>query len=504
MGAGTISNRAIAVLGLVVGFFYLATLSYQYPYDGIAWSVLLELQAARGTMRFESTHYLGFFALTQPLYRLVASFLELRGLVFLQVFDAACGGVAASLLAAWMRRRGFAPASLALGLIAFVTAPGWWTFCTTPEVYALGMVLCLGGLLLADDARASVREGRPRRAASASVLATLVPVLGHQSFGLVGVARILAARRRDGEDALRILAASVMGAVIFVLLAYAAHASSPEVTRPFASWILGYTEPRPGELVVEHWGKIQTIARGTVTRLPRELSDAAPLGWILLAAGAWGLITAGGMSDPAVRLLATFGLLHLGFCAAWDPEGNDAWAYVALPAAAGLARLAHSKPRTRPALALALAAGIAFTWSGRVGPAQDPGSNPYLARAVAIARETRPGEAILLPGVGTTWRDKTYVPYFAGRVPIYVDWALDTPASTPERLARLERVLANHRTRSPLVMTNALTDDTTVEESFRLRHGIDTGAWRAFMAPLAGPRRGPHVREVNTPSPAAP
>lgn len=504
MTVSAISNRAIAVVGLVVGFFYLATLSYQYPYDGIAWSILLELQAARGTMRFESTHYLGFFALTQPLYRLVVSAIDLRGLVFLQVFDAACGGIAASLLVAWMRRRGFAKTSVVLGVLAFVTAPGWWTFCTTPEVYALGMVLLLAGLLLAEDAGAREREGRRALAGVHSVLATLVPVLGHQSFGLLGVARILAARRKDGEDAVRILAASALGAAVFVGLAYAAHAASPELTRPFASWILGYTDPRPGELVAEHWGKVETIARGTVHRLPRELADAAPLGWLLLAAGAWGLVVARGLADPAVRLLAAFGLLHLAFCAAWDPEGNDAWAYAALPVAAGLARLADRMPKARLAVGIAVAAGIAFTWTGRIGPAQDPASNPYLERAIAIGRATQPEESILVPGVGTTWRDKTYIPYFAGRVPIYVDWVLDRPASTPERLARLERVLAAHRARAPLVMTSALTDDSTVEGSFRDRHGIDTAAWRAFIGPLAGPRRGAHLREVNAPAPRGP
>lgn len=457
------------------------------------WSILVELQALRGQIRFESAHYLGYFFLIESLYIALRKVVEIRGLLFLQMFSAFFGAVAVALFYRFLRVREFSRGIAFLAAVFLATAPTFWKFSTTPEVYTLGASLLMAGLLLTESCVRAESGSLSRRS-----LAILLPVLGHQSLAMFGAAHVAAAlRSRGGRNLRGAVMASLIGAAVFLILASGAYALSPLLGRKtFFGWLLGYVKPAPGEILVSYWGNPAGIMQTLATRPPAEISTVTVLGWTAIAVGLIGLFRFS-KKDLTASVIKGFLILHFLFDISWDPAANEFWVYLVVPMAYGIACFMARGGRHAAVAAALVVMNAGATAVIEVRPSLVPTSNSALTRALKIRAATDVFDALVIPAIGQTYEDKVYVPYFAARTPIYAAWILSEPGTTDEKLARLERIIRTAGSDRRVLIMREMRDDPLVSREFLDSYGISNEAYSAFLQRIVGDPVEPYFFELN-------
>lgn len=470
---------------------YLGTLTSRYAYDGIAYCGEIVLALSRGTWRevVHTSHLL--FSVVAPFWVQLTGGLGAEVAVHtrLQLLQALLGAATIAALLALLRRRVATP--VAVGAAACVgCAYSFWRYTTDVEVYslvALAVVAALAAALRAADAPTPIN-------AAIAGLACSLATLGHLTSGLFAAATLPlllawapAQRFRIGLSFSAAYAA-VVGGVVGALVFGPAGAGRPEGRLGF---LLGYMQEGGREQFFGWpWRQIQaslaTVAHALVASTPGWIVAAIAPAMLGLAAAAL-IATRGagrGLRRAVVLAIAWLGT-HTLFFFAW--ECHEKYWIAALPEAAlllavacdqGLRRLA---PGWRAAPAIALAAGLAAANLPALRHDMAPEHNRALQVAQALRTATPPNAQVVVSGL-EPWRElKVYVPYFAERTPVILDFLL-VPTNRPRMEAAFERVAVGAP--PPTYVLRELLAPEGARARLESRHGLAPGALAAFFAAL--------------------
>lgn len=133
---------------------------------------------------------------------------------------------------------------------------------------------------------------------------------------------------------------------------------------------------------------------------------------------------------------------------------------------------------------LLLAAGIFVSSFDLVRRQTDPRTNPYLERALAIARHTEPDDLVIHLGRGDNQYQKVYTPYFAVRRSIVLDsWFDKTRRSAGESLRAIgDQIEQQTRQAHHVFVLSDAVEVTASSREFEEFHGLEPGTLGRFFA----------------------
>lgn len=477
-------------VGLGAALCYLGTLTSRFAYDGVAYCshVLVALTGGGLSELFQANHLL-FSPLAAAMGWLTGGAgAELALHVRLQVLQALLGGATLGLLYAVLRRH--APWPVAFGVVASVgTTYAYWHFATDVEVYTLAALLVAVALAAALRAVAAPDPGRLALAGAAAGLAAL----GHMAHGMFGIATVLvlvawAPRGRR----VAAVAAFCAGAGAVLTVGFLPLLAGPWAVVPFGearSFLLGYARPESvGQYLAPPWQRLpqhlETAARAVAAESPVWFPPVLAVGLVGLAVV--GLAVAARRDTKArapVVLAVAWLVAHAVFFLSWD-HNEKYWIAAMIPAAllaaavlGAVLRRAAASVQALPAL---LVAAVLVAVNGPVIRREmAPEHNRFLVLAREVRSATGPEDTLLVSGMAPWLELKVYLPYFAERRTVVLDFALASG-----RTAELERLMAAAGTGavSGVYALDELVERPLVRQALSARYGMPAGEVDRLLA----------------------
>ncbi|NLH10943.1 MAG: hypothetical protein GX464_06335 [Holophagae bacterium] len=477
------SSVLVAAWGLGWALLYLGTLTSRYAYDGVAYCGEIVLALSQGSLR-EVIHpgHLLFPPLALLWVRLTGGLgADLAVHVRLQVLQALLGAATTTALLLLLRRRVAAPVAAAVSAAVGLTY-AFWRYTTDVEAYsvaALTVIVALAATLRAAD------QPTPTNAAAAGFACALA-TLGHLTHGLfavvTGLLLLLWAPHRRLRVGLAFSAAyiALTGGVLGAAVLGPPGGGRPEGRLGF---LLGYMQAGSREQAFGWpWrqlsASLSTVAHAFAASAPQWLVLLiAPL-VVGLAAGAVAATRGNGHGQRRAAVIAiTWLVAHALFYFAWECN-EKYWITAMLPGAlllavvsdAGLRRLA-SGWRAAPATAIAGALLVANLPTIRHD--MEPANNQFLQLTESLRAATPVGSQVVVSGLDP-WRElKVYVPYFAQRTPVILDFRL-TPANRGELSTLFARIASG--TAPPTYALGELLESAPLRTQLEARHGLAPGS----------------------------
>jgi len=490
----TLAFFALALTG------YLTFFTAHYSYDSVASGVLLYQWIASG--RFAPLLH-RYHVLYLPAAASAELFLRTIGvqvdpLTLLQALNAFCA--AASVALYYRLMRAFELDSLLSAILTLLFGGGFsvWYYATNGEPYPISWVF----LILAFLTAARMREG-------ASALRSSVPGawlgLGAAFHGtcllaLPGLAVLSWPHARTRGGARRI-AGVIVAAGLVVGAPYAVRSLLTQRSDP-ASGIAADTAAFARE---EGWSRVPQLIdqwRGLAWSMaPTDWPSLPTSHPLVTRTASQGLLAATllpfllllgcerGRRKAAIGAAVWFAVSFLFFSVyfAGSPKfAGYQWAPLLLLIGLALQHSgAHARVRLSATAAFAALACTTLVCSFDLARRQtDPASNPHLARALAIARLTKPNDLVVHLGRGENQYQKVYTPYFAARRSLVVERYFDPEhASVDQSMQALEARLAT-ATAGPgriVALSDAIEPGASSRE-FEKANGLQEGSLARFFA----------------------
>jgi hypothetical protein len=143
----------------------------------------------------------------------------------------------------------------------------------------------------------------------------------------------------------------------------------------------------------------------------------------------------------------------------------------------------HLRLLTVPLVAAPLLLG-AVNFTGSLYPASLPRNNQDLQRSLFVEQHTRPGDLVVHFGMGHNVKQKVYLPYFAWREELILDFAFgpERPEPTETLLdrirLRIEQRLAQGR---GVYLFSEILDDEALSARFHARNALIEGLLTRFF-----------------------
>ncbi len=508
----------LAVILLCFGLVYLGLPTYDYYFDGLTFAMAVEGVAAGGDPAWLfHPHHLLYTPAAFGFYKFVSALgLQVRALLVMQIMSAGLALGALAYFYRLVRGLGFVPSAAAAGTVLLGSSYTFWRFgtqgdTTMPVVFLLlSLVYCCS--------RLRYRSVSPTNAAAIGALlgaATLI----HQTGALFAPAAAYAVWRASAPKRRMVNAAAFFGAAgALCLAAYLSIAFSlgSGGLSGAKDWALGYfaDDPRTGYRVVYGSWEISDLAAsarawaaGFVGVWPGP-AGAASMAWhagaaaflaailFLAGRGTWRALLAPARraDNPADRLAAALIIWTASHAAffTWWKAGHVRFWLLALPAWLLLAlyglrsgkRPGRTSRRAWPALWTLAAASLLLVGSGPFRHESNPGNNEFLAAAAKIEAAAATEGTVIISGTGRYAALKAYVPYFAQRKMLVLDWQFSDKRVPPERaLNALARKLAAMARAGPVYLLSE-TMDPEIDAHFLVWHGIPGDRRRTFLAGL--------------------
>lgn len=509
-GPNRLTPWAVAALA---GFalVYAAYPSWDYYFDGLVFAGAVESVAAGSpAARLFHPHHLLYCPVAFLGYKaLVLGGLRIRAWLFLQLMSAACGVATLWVFRRLARRLGAPPLMADAGLVALGASYIFWNFSTQGDT-TLPTTLALLLLLSVLSGIAEQRGGpTPAMAVRLGSLLGAAALLHESAVIFAPAALWVLARTGARRDRYR-LGAALLGAAGCVIGAgyLAAMRFGLGLTHPseMIGWARGYFgaealtgyAPHYGRWAPANWlGSVKSFgeafvgpaADGSPWR-PRAAAAVAGLG---VALAAWRLVIA---RPPRPRRAVLEGLgvwlaTNVIFFSWWMPGHTRFWA-LALPAwilllVLGLAEVAKRPVHRARATVLAWAAAVTIVLLVGLGPFSRetaPSANRWLPITDRLVRSTEPDSVVIISGIGAYTSLKVYIPYFATRYMLVLDWRFADPAVPPATaIARLRTYLAAlKRDRAVYLLSEVL--DPSLDAPFAENHGVTPAMRRGLFAPF--------------------
>jgi hypothetical protein len=492
-----------------LGLIYAAYPTWDYYFDGLVFAGAVESVAAGApAARLFHPHHLLYSPAAFLGYKaLWLGGVRIRAWMFLQLASTACGVATLWIFRRLALRLG-SPAALAdAGMALLGVGYIFWNFSTQGDT-TLPLTLAVLALF-AGVRQAAESPGGPTPAVAARMgLLTGAAALLHECAVLIMPAALwMLGRTATRRHRWRVLAGYPAAAGLVIVAGYAGAGRWGLGFRQPAellAWAHGYfrVEPLTGYApVYGRWaaGNVMESLKAFGEAFVGPAAEGGPLRSTLaaLVAGLLAVAAAARLArarqTPARRAvltgLAIWLLTHAVFFTWWMPGHTRFWA-LALPAwvlvltLGAAAGSGTSGSRWVPGAWLAAAALALLVGTGPFRRESDPAINRWLPIADRLAQATPTDSVVILSGVGPYTSLKIYVPYFATRHMLVLDWQFADPAVAPDTAAgRLrERLVAIARTKPVYVLSEAL--DPALDATFAANHGVTPSARRRIFAPF--------------------
>ncbi len=490
---------AASLLILAIALLYFSFLPVSYSFDGTVFSHMLRYALARGdVLAVTQFHHLAYFPLSYALYRSLQALgryqvLEFFHLQMISLFFAA----AALVLIERLLKKLKVDLALRLAGVALVAfSHAFWLYAVDAEVHLPGFFFTAAGmfLLLAGGARFRALAGAALClvAAAAFHLTNVLPFAAALLFLLVqrlSWKRILAFVAVYAAAALSLFGgySLLAGKPLLQIL----HAGASGID-PYSGYAHAFARPLSGASLLSSLASLKTaLAAG---------GGWAP--WVAAAALAGLLLLAGGRGGdpvlrPARRLFLLWALACFLFFTWWEPANIEFKIQAVVPLIlAAVCALSRLRSPAVPALAALLAASLlGLNLARGIGPQSEAGRNVDHQTAAAIGRATPAAAQVLISGRFSGYGyGKIYIPYFAGRQVVILDWLLGRGRSLADIVSELAR---RDAAGIPIFALDEIAVPGAALSDLLDFHGVSAGDRSRFaarcrfvpLAPLPGGRR---------------
>jgi len=430
-----IDFRPILKGSLLVLFFlgipliYFIYLPVSYSFDGTVFSQMLRYALLKHDwLAVVQTHHLLYFPINYLIYRVLEALFHYRVLEFfhLQLFSMFFGIATLMLVERMLKKLNLNQLMRLIGVSAIAFSYGFWQFSVDAEVHIPGVFFVTGGLYLLVS-----REPRTRQLIGAAFCFSAAAGF-HLTNALVGATVFLyllskhAPWRRYAEFYL-----SYSG---FMLLMYGIYSTlTHKPVQGVLHGMLFGTDVYSGY----HIAYAQLLSWPTVRSSLAAMKTALVVGpgvlaWIVFGGFFLLLVMAGKRADTEEkrsfkRAMLFWSLPFLLFFSFWDPGNMEFKIHALVPLLlVAIVSLSRLKPLAGHLAGISLVSGLFLInlFSG-IMPQSAIEKNTNYQVAAAIRRSTPLNAQVLITGRFEGYGyGKIYIPYFAGREVLILDWLL--------------------------------------------------------------------------------
>ena len=500
------------VISAAFAALYLAYPSQDYYFDGLVFAGAIERVSEGGpaALLFHPHHLLYCPAVFLGYSALLSTGFVVRAWFFQQLVSAACGLGVLYLFRRLLRRLGVGSGLADAGTVTLGSSYVTWHFATQGDTTLPATLLQL--LVLSSLAAES---DRPRSLWATARIGALTGTafLIHQAAAVLVPSCLWliwqtgpATKRWTRAVAFLAVSGVTVGAGYLGAMILGLHLARPAA---MLDWLRGYVGFDPLTGTVQHYGRwslasLELTARAMTEAFVGLAADGRParlivagiglLGFALVAGHGlvtgWRRRTAGRRTFIQAVSLAL--LCHAVFFTFWSAGHARYWAMM-LPAWLVIVFLgfAERNPPVLPwwkrgeGLGWLAAGAVVLTVGG--GPFRreiDPAINSLLGVANSVEAATPPESLVIIAGTGEFNALKAYIPYFARRRLMVLDWRFANPAIPPARaITRLRTYLAEVLQDRPVYAVSDVLSPA-VDEAFLVGHGVTPGMRHDLFAPF--------------------
>jgi hypothetical protein len=430
-----------AALVVVVALVYFAFLPVSYSFDGTVFGHMLRRALLRGEwLSLGQVHHPLYIPLAYWLYRALQALAGYRVLEFfhLQMISLLFGAASLALAGGFLRRLGLDLWRRLAGMAAIAFSFAFWSFSVDAEMHIPGFFFAMAGMLLL-----SGEENRPPALAAAACFTAAAGFHLTNVLAVPAALAFLAFRRTPWRRVARLACFCAAG----LLLLYGATAllGGAPLPRALRATLFGADRYAGYHVVFSRPPSPATLLASLLSVKTALAAGGGALTWAIVIAAAALLLLgllAPATARPHPRALLAWPLLYLAFFSWWDPANMEFKIHVIVPlllvALSGLARL---KPLPGAAVGFLLAGALlANNLASGIAPQADIGRNTDFQAALAIRRATPQNAQVVITGrLEAYGHGKIYIPYFAHREVVILDWLLGKGHSLPAIAAGLSR-----------------------------------------------------------------
>lgn len=441
---------ALIALFMAVPLLYFIFLPVSYSFDGTVFSQMLRYGLLKQQwLAVGQVHHLLYFPLAYWLYRALQFLFGYRVLEFfhLQLFSMLFGMATLVLVERLLKKLGMELLLRAAGVAIIAFSYAFWLYSVDAEAHIPGLFFTMAGihLLLFRKISSLALAGAAccLAAAAGFHLANMLAVIAALSFLLV--------QRTSWKR----LAQFGTAYASFLFLLYGAYflLSHTPLLQVFQNTLFGI-DRYSGYHVVFSRPISWATALTSLTALKKALvAGSGMLSWaiaitiaILLLLGA--RIREEGARAAARKAFLLWPLPYLLFFSWWDPGNMEFKIQIIIPLLLiAIMMLSRLKPFAGRALGSLLAGSLlAINLASGIAPLAEIGNNRDYQVAIAIRRATPDNAQVLITGRFEGYGyGKIYIPYFANREVLILDWLLGKGHALPDILAELSRRTAAGR-----------------------------------------------------------
>jgi hypothetical protein len=433
-----------------IALFYFSFLPVNYSFDGTVFSHFLRYALVKQNwLDITKIHHLLYFPANYLVYRVLGFIFHYWVLEFfhLQLFSMFFGVLTLVLVERMLKKINLAPTLRLIGVAAVAFSYAFWLYAVDAEVHMAGVFFTVAGLYLLIS-----RESRVFSLVWAALCFALAAGFHLTNILIVGTVFFYLLEKRSPW---RRYTQFILAYFSFVLILYGTYAaiSHKPVHRILYNVFFGS----------DIYSGYQSSYFKPLA-LPTFISALAALKHALVTeAGIWSLVILAGFlallvmackrtATPAIRtfkLTMVFWFIPFFlFFTFWDTGNIEFKIHAIVPLLLiAITSLDKLKPGTAHALGVSLVSGLLLInlFSG-IMPLTDISKNTNYQVALAIQKAVPAHAQILITGnfLGYGY-GKIYIPYFAIREVLILDWLLGKGHSFPEIFAQLKKNAASGR-----------------------------------------------------------
>jgi hypothetical protein len=419
-------------------------LPVSYSFDGTVFSHMLRYALQKHEwIEIGQVHHVLYFPLTYWLYRILHVLFGYRVLEFfhLQLFSMAFSVATLVLVERLLKKLGLDLLLRLAGVVIIAFSYAFWLFSVDAEVHIPGLFFTMAGMYLLLF----------RRTAAWPLAGAAICFAAAAGFHLTNILAFIAALlylllQRTSWRRLVQFGAAYASSLLLLYSFYSLLNRMPILkvlhrtlfgADRYSGYHAAFSRPFSPATLLSSLASVKTAL----------VAGSGIWPWAILIAFA-GLLVLGFRADenrvriPARQALLIWPLPYFLFFSWWDPGNMEFKIHVVIPLLIiALGMLIHLKPFTGHALGLLLAGVLlGVNLASGIAPLAEIGNNTDYQVAQAIRRATPDDAQVLITGKFTGYGyGKIYIPYFAHREVLILDWLLGKGHALPGILAELSR-----------------------------------------------------------------
>lgn len=483
---GTLRLPPAALAIVVIPLLYFIYLPVSYSFDGTVFSQLLRRALLKGDwLGVSQFHHLLYFPLNYWIYRALQSLCHYHVLEFfhLQLFSMLFGLAALVLVERTLKKLGIDAWLRLAGVSAIAFANAYWRFSVDAEVHMPGLFFTMAGMHLL----VCCREKIGPLSLSAACFAVAAGFHLTNVLAVAAALAILLCLRLPWRRLAQFVA--VYAASLLLMTGAFALLSGKSVSGILAAGLAGIDPYGGYRIAYSRPLSWQTALQSLHSAKRALVADAGILSWLPFAAFA--ILLAFSLFGSRDRRLAAalrawwiWPVPYMLFFSWWDPGNMEFKIHVVVPLLlAAFVALSRLRPPAGRAIGSLLAASLlAINLGSGIAADSEIGRNVNHQAAVAIGRATPADAQVLVSGRFTGFGyGKIYIPYFANREVLILDWLLGRGHRLPVVLAEIRRRL---EVGTPLYALEEIAEPGKALDDLFDFHGVDRRERALFAAAL--------------------